>query len=105
MNATYELLTRAREMYAKAPSHAPYGEGCENWKYCPMLAIELQNTELTARGIFPHRNDAMTALARAAGLADEDIRRRIIVWNSETSTEEVVAAFDRAITEVGVGDE
>lgn len=101
MNAT-RLLVAARWVYISSPDHSPEGVRCPNGKYCPVLALEEVTSSSYGRETF---REALNALGVAAGLAPEEwpcvtgepYRQPVIRWNAESSTEEVLAAFDRAI--------
>lgn len=90
---TAEVLRLARKLYAANPSHAPadvYPEsGCE----CPITALAMAQMDTHA----PNEVwlAAHAALAIATG-CEEGLPR----WNAEHTTEEVLAAFDRAIEAV-----
>ncbi len=81
------VLIAARSLYAADPSHAPRGQFTNR---CPVRCIDR-----CADGW--HDGEVEQALADAAGLGRYDIRREIIDWNAIATTEEVLAAFDRAI--------
>lgn len=94
-----EVLSKGREKYAADPSHAPYGQFTSR---CPATCLDWAGD--------PH-NAAVAALARAANLRSADgwreglgARIAVIIWNAETSTEEVLEAWDRAIEAAKEGE-
>lgn len=86
-----DTLVRARELYAAAPSHAPVDTFPAPGTVCAATALE----DAGSRSAYRYRPVAH-ALAMAMG-ADRGIAR----WNAEHTTEEVLAAFDRAIATEG----
>jgi hypothetical protein len=88
---TVEALREARALYAAAPSHVPHPQCPGDGRHCPMTAIH----DATRRRLDPLGRDAVhpdVYLRRAMGHTDS-----IVDWNAKHSTEEVLAAFDRAI--------
>lgn len=85
MSTTVEVLRKARELYAQAPSHAPSGEWPAEGTYCVSTAIG------TAGGASKAMLDAHDFFEGVIGTP------LIPEWNAESSTETVLAAFDRAI--------
>ena len=86
--STRKTLVLARALYAENPSHAPAGTYT---RHCPVVCID------RAGG---WDDKAQRALGDAAGLtfdAPGGVRMAIIRWNAAATTEEVLAAFDRAI--------
>lgn len=85
---TIAVLCDARALYAASPSHAPSFQSPTPGTYCPIYALGVS---------VPFAADwpagAEMALVRAAGTD------RIPTWNAEHTTEEVLAAFDRAIAD------
>lgn len=86
MSSTVEVLRQARELYARAPSHAGVDETPEHGTYCPLYALLYVTRE--GDQYFP----AEMSLRRAMGFGGG-----IVAWAAENSTETVLAAFDRAI--------
>src|SRR4051812_16949570 len=85
--STVEILVRARALYAEAPSHAPANAYPEPGTYCVVYA-------LGAAGALP---SGVYALAHDAMLDAMGTTRSLAWWNAKHTTEEVLAAFDRAI--------
>lgn len=110
-NPVKQILTEAREMYAAAPDHAPLGHAVEPGHVCPVIALERAWVLQALRAVKVVRNRAtfMTSLARLAKTASVGApshlynarhlanREAVIRWNAESSTEDVLAAFDKAI--------
>jgi hypothetical protein len=98
MESVHDLLTKARDLYAKSPSHVAFGRHPSPGSHCPVTALQTVSIGLEVKA-------CLRLLAMAAGLSSEDsgvtgdARKAVIVWNAETSTEDVLAAFDRAIAE------
>jgi hypothetical protein len=88
MSDVADVLRRARDLYAANPSHCDADRYPEYGTYCPLTAV----WETAGFGM-PRGMDAQRFLLRAAGT------RAIPDWNAENSTETVLAAFDKAITE------
>ena len=82
---TVEVLRKARELYAANPSHAPAGARPEPGTVCVILAIDRSS------GPVGYSSEAEYAVLRAAGASG------VVTWNAEHTTEEVLAAFDKAI--------
>jgi hypothetical protein len=89
MSPVAELLRQARALYAAAPSHAAPGYMPALGTYCVITAITIAALNDPARG--QDATFAEDALVRAASGGD------IIAWNANATTDEVLAAFDRAI--------
>lgn len=83
--STVDVLRAARDLYAQAPSHAPKGEDLPAGRYCPLTAIG------TASGSYSLARPAENAFYEAVGWVG------VVRWSATHSTEEVLAAFDRAI--------
>ena len=83
---TVEVLRKARALYAANPSHAPSGEAAEPGRVCVVLAIDF------ASGPRIYCYEAENAVHQACGA-----RESVVKWNAEHTTEEVLAAFDKAI--------
>jgi hypothetical protein len=81
------VLRKARDLYAANPSHAPFPLLPPRGTYCAVLAI------YRAPGSINEHLEAEQTLTDVAGGRD------LIDWNAENSTETVLAAFDKAITE------
>jgi hypothetical protein len=91
VNQTVDILCRARELYASAPSHAEWGADIEPDTHCVITA-----TVKASGGLPVAYTPALVALAAASEMAaSTDF---IAAWNADHSTAEVLAAFDRAIT-------
>jgi len=81
-----EVLRAAREKYASSPSHAPPGLPVPIGYTCPITAVcYVVSWEQ------PFAGDALHAFQVANGI------KGISLFNYEHSTEDVLAAFDRAI--------
>lgn len=98
-----ELLVAARRRYATRPSHVPFGEFPAYPTECPIVALERAfalRGEPYIRGVYLL---ALERLYNASGWKprpdglDPDRRVEIMRWNAETSTEDVLAAFEKAI--------
>src|SRR4051812_42443448 len=85
--STVEILVRARALYAEAPSHARPAYHPEPGTRCVVFALGDAGGRMNV-DYFP----AHDALADAMGGC-----RSVVEWNAEHTTEEVLAAFDRAI--------
>lgn len=84
-----ERLRLGRILYASAPSHAPFKTSVADDTYCAVTALGAMRDE---------RDSAEALLASAAGLKRLPLDSEpVIVWNAESTTAEVLAAFDRAI--------
>lgn len=83
---TVEVLLKARALYGANPSHAPVGEIPRRDTHCPITAMAEATLSSPADYV-----PAEEALVRTIGTIE------IPRWNAEHSTEEVLAAFDRAI--------
>jgi hypothetical protein len=92
VNQTVDILCRAREIYAAAPSHAPSSEFPDPGTYCVIFAID------RAVGGRAGLWTAVHAVERAMAGPTESC----VEWNAEHSTAEVLAAFDRAIAAQGL---
>jgi hypothetical protein len=90
VNQTVDILCRARELYAAAPSHAKWSEAIEPNTYCAITAIRAAGGERWDE----FTESARDALAEAMGAGP----RCVALWNAEHSTAAVLAALDRAIT-------
>jgi hypothetical protein len=92
--STVDVLRAARDLYAQAPSHVRYPETPEPGTNCVLTAIWSAVERLLANYYprYPLSFSADEALRGAAGHPAS-----IVEWNAEHSTEEVLAAFDRAI--------
>jgi hypothetical protein len=84
--STVDVLRAARDLYAQAPSHAPHESAPAEGTYCVITATAAAAARL--RWSAEPANQRLRLFAGADGLVD---------WNAEHSTEEVLAAFDRAI--------
>jgi hypothetical protein len=87
MLTTHEILITARALYAASPAHTPSDEMPEPGTYCPLTAID----QVTS--FHPSWSDAKAVNA----LRDCIDAESIVQFNQDHSTEEVLAAFDRAI--------
>lgn len=87
--STVEVLRRARELYAEAPSHAPHPDLPKEGTLCLLMATDEAASELGCGGV--ERDQADGVLRQVTGCGT------LVDWNAEHSTEEVLAAFDRAI--------
>jgi hypothetical protein len=83
-----DTLVRGRELYAAAPSHAPLDRLPAPGTLCAVMALE----DAGARRAI-HYIPVADALLDAMG----DTAVSIAHWNADHTTEEVLAAFDRAI--------
>jgi hypothetical protein len=86
-----DVLREARELYAANPSHAPYGctPGAE---YCIVTACYAADCGYGGGAL-----DALKAAVDATEVDRAEFNKRIISWNAEHTTEEVLEAWDRAI--------
>jgi hypothetical protein len=84
VSATVEILRRGRALYAAHPSHAPFEAQPEVGCQCLVTAV----------GCDPL---ALLAIADAAPFKMFNTNEGAIRWNAEHTTEEVLAAIDRAI--------
>jgi hypothetical protein len=85
-----ETLRRARERYADTGTHTPFGRMHKPGECCAVTALDFTGAlSETPQNI----------LGLAAGLAPDATGYRIpvIKWNAAASTDEVLAAYDRAI--------
>jgi hypothetical protein len=87
VTTTLDILRHARDLYAYAPSHAPFRDAPEPGTHCIVTALI---TASNADVLSPAYRAARDPLYRVIGESLPD-------WNAEHSTEEVLAAFDRAI--------
>ncbi len=87
MPTTLDILTQARALYASAPSHAARLDYPEPGTHCALTAL------WEASGSTLPGSPAERFLSEAAGIHS----RAIVEWNATSSTETVLAAFDRAI--------
>lgn len=83
-----EVLRKARELYAASPSHVPSGDVPTPGTVCAVTAID----RASGPG-FIYCFEAEYALLRACG----PWALGVVTWNAEHTTEEVLAAFDKAI--------
>jgi hypothetical protein len=92
VSASVSILTRARALYASAPSHAPIHEVPEPGCFCVATALaEAVCEEAVVVGGRDHNNVAVSALRMAANTDN------LVTYNAEHSTEEMLEVFDRAI--------
>lgn len=86
MSTTVEVLRKARELYAANPSHCASEEYPKAGTCCPMTAVYAISGAgtRTSAGV-------LNALRNGAGTL------AIPEWNARSSTQTVLAAFDRAI--------
>lgn len=104
MKNAHQLLRDARERYAAHPSHVRYGMFPPEPTECPIVALERAWSE-SHDVEDPRRTfrDALVALYAASEWEPTrryvDLSRRVEImeWNAESSTEDVLAAFDIAI--------
>jgi hypothetical protein len=89
VNQTVDILCRARELYAAAPSHAAPCKSPEPGTRCVISALR----DATGGWVGAHEG-TLTALEAAMN----NPLYGVVPWNAEHSTAEVLAAFDRAIT-------
>lgn len=84
------VLRKARDLYAANPSH------CDPWNFpapgsfCPLSAV------YKVMGV-NYSHHVIEALRSAVGIQRKSVS--IPEWNAKNSTETVLAAFDKAITE------
>jgi hypothetical protein len=91
---TAQVLEKARELYAAAPSHAPTGHVPEDGTTCMLLAIIDAQEQLDPEGY----SDCPPFMAAVQWiLHGKGYSRGLIRFNAEHSTEEVLAVFDEAI--------
>lgn len=93
MITSVDVLRRARNLYGRAPSHAAALDLPVEGTYCPITAIS------TALGPNLGWRGYTDQLAQAAGLNSGEHPISVVRWNAKASTEEVLAAFDRAIAQ------
>jgi hypothetical protein len=86
---TLDVLRDARALYSENPSHAPVHRAPAPGTYCVLSALMATGDSNAAREGHP----AWEALTDAIG-----IKLGVVLWNARHTTEEVLAAFDRAIT-------
>lgn len=96
-----DILVKARELYAAAPSHAPAGSLPPLGTHCLVLALD----RAIPRGPEVVYDDArsMVSTYKTAVDAIHDIIGRsvdLVDYNAEHSTEDVLGVFDRAIEAV-----
>lgn len=89
-----DVLRAARELYAQAPSHADVCDDPEPGTHCVLSATDAASMAL---GTGDAGCGADRVLRQAIG------GRELVSWNAESSTETVLAAFDRAIREADSG--
>lgn len=89
--STVETLVRARALYAEAPSHVPEGEYPESGTYCVIYALGAA-ADIGGDNSQGFYMAVLDRMVDAAGEPDSMAR-----WNAKHTTEEVLAAFDRAI--------
>jgi hypothetical protein len=88
-----DVLCRARELYASAPSHATELQFPEYGTYCVVTALsKAHRTGITPPDAYHSAFDAFVTVVGTGRLAN---------WNAEHSTDEVLVAFDRAIEAQG----
>lgn len=85
---TVTILRRARELYASAPDHTPIGQTPPEGCYCAVTAISAAAWLLLSSNEFIGAVRAVMVVASTTSL---------VHYNATHSTEEVLAAFDRAI--------
>lgn len=85
---TVEVLRAARALYEGNPSHVPCGEWVPAGCYCPLTAL----SAVTGLSVTVTGSPAYMALCDAASIASN-----VAEWNAKHTTDEVLAAFDRAI--------
>jgi hypothetical protein len=85
VNSTVDILCRARALYASAPSHVADPALPDVGTYCALLALTGSGASVDC----PAANALRKAMDLGGGC--------IVDWNAEHTTEEVLAAFDRAI--------
>ena len=92
-----DYLRKARETYAERGDHTPPFGVVPSGKVCMLTALTSQeippNENLEAYG------DAYRALA---AVAREGVEGGVVYFNADHTTEEVLAAYDRAIEMVTV---
>lgn len=87
MSTTVEVLRAARNLYARAPSHASRDDSPAPGTVCVYMATE---------------QGAYSVGVEDGGVAADQALRRVVdrdlmTWNAESSTETVLAGFDAAI--------
>lgn len=81
-----DILTQARDLYAGSPNHVPSGCMLPSGTYCMISAV------CSVEGkTWEEENEALDALYLVVDTES------LVDFNVEHSTEEVLAAFDRAI--------
>jgi hypothetical protein len=101
MSDVADVLRKARELYATNPSHAPVDGLPLDGTHCVLTAI--------GHAIEPGTgcHAALRMVCTAGGISDRYATSRALLvaeWNAENSTETVLAAFDKAITEATARD-
>lgn len=86
---TLQVLVEARETYATNPSHVPLTRPVESGKSCAVTAIGV--------GLIHNWSEAQQLALEALRKAIAGPGTCVVTWNAKHSTEEVLAAFDRAI--------
>jgi hypothetical protein len=96
MTPRVKALRNARALYASAPSHAPDPEWPKPGTYCFLSAIEKASLEVYKVSPWKGGSNKLVELARRA-VADLWGHGRLLDFNAEHSTDEVLVAFDRTI--------
>lgn len=95
---TVEVLREARALYEANPDHTPYGGIQEPDHFCLIGACNQSAYAVAGCLDADYWNTRAALLARlAAATGAGNLSRHLIGWNATHSTEEVLAAFDRAI--------
>jgi hypothetical protein len=89
MATVLEVLERGRELYAAAPSHVPDPDIPRPGTHCVVTAIFADGRRL-------HNPAEFAQAAMVKAVAGNSVCS-LVHWNAEHTTEEVLAAFDRAI--------
>jgi hypothetical protein len=89
VNQAVDILCRARELYAAAPSHAAPCEMPDPGTRCVIFALR----DAAGGSWTGAHQGVLAALEKAMG----NPILGPVPWNAEHTTEEVLAAFDRAI--------
>lgn len=89
MSGVAEVLAEARDIYAAAPTHVPHPQHPPKGTYCALTAL----LEVTDSRRHAHKDTQEAYHVMYGVLGGENL----VDFNATHSTEEVVAAFDRAI--------
>lgn len=95
-----DVLREARRLYAEHPSHAPSGHFPAAGTVCVVLAIDDALEDLTREDWTRDWEYLYNGAQRAFAVAIGGDTQEIVAFNAEHTTDEVLAAFDKAIEAV-----